>query len=212
MLSEAIYAFQDDLKLLGVDDRVTGMTFSEFGRTIASNGSFGTDHGAAAPLFVFGKAVKPGIIGKNPVIPSDLDESEDLPMEHDFRSIYTTVLKDWFGLAQPESIVRDKFPILPIFKSIATSTRDWVAAEQFDLRAYPNPFRESTLLTLRTNGGQISIRLLDGLGRVVQTLANGYYPAGTHQFTLQRQNLPMGQYHCHLSVNGTVGVQKVVAM
>ncbi len=46
-------SFQKDLKFLGVDDRVAGMTFSEFGRRVKSNGSVGTDHGAAAPLFVF---------------------------------------------------------------------------------------------------------------------------------------------------------------
>ena len=60
-VSDAIKAFQDDLKFLGVEDRVMGMTFSEFGRRIKSNGSGGTDHGAAAPLFVFGKNVLPAL-------------------------------------------------------------------------------------------------------------------------------------------------------
>ncbi|MDO8969189.1 MAG: DUF1501 domain-containing protein, partial [Saprospiraceae bacterium] len=101
-VSEAVSAFQNDLKLLGVDDRVAGMTFSEFGRTIGSNGSTGTDHGAAAPLFVFGKNVIPGIIGSNPSIPSIPLTSYDVPMEHDFRSVYASALKDWFGIANPE--------------------------------------------------------------------------------------------------------------
>jgi uncharacterized protein (DUF1501 family) len=48
-LSEAIFAFQEDLRILRVDNRVIGMTFSEFGRRIKSNASFGTDHGEAAP-------------------------------------------------------------------------------------------------------------------------------------------------------------------
>jgi uncharacterized protein (DUF1501 family) len=56
-VSDAVKAFQDDLKFLGVEERVMGMTFSEFGRRIKSNASGGTDHGAAAPLFVFGKNV-----------------------------------------------------------------------------------------------------------------------------------------------------------
>src|SRR5690606_33177448 len=54
LLSDAIHAFHDDLKRLGVDKRVIGMTFSEFGRQIAANNSLGTDHGTAAPLFLFG--------------------------------------------------------------------------------------------------------------------------------------------------------------
>ncbi|WP_353482529.1 DUF1501 domain-containing protein [Haliscomenobacter sp.] len=211
-LSEAIGAFQDDLKLMGIADRVAGMTFSEFGRTIGSNGSFGTDHGAAAPVFVFGKSVNPGIIGKNPVIPEKLTQSGDLPMQHDFRAIYTTILKDWFGLDQPDKVLGRKFDTLPIFKSIATPTRDLQIVENFELSNYPNPFRESTTLTLRTSGGQVVVRLLDGLGRVVQMVASGYYPEGTHQFFIPRNNLSMGQYHCQVSVNGTVAVRKMVAM
>ena len=68
-VSDAIKAFMDDLKYLEIEDRVVGMTFSEFGRRIKSNSSLGTDHGAAAPLFVFGKNVSPGVVGNNPVIP-----------------------------------------------------------------------------------------------------------------------------------------------
>ena len=63
-LSSAIAAFQNDLELMNLDDRVLGMTFSEFGRRIKSNASMGTDHGAAAPMFLFGKHVKSGVLGQ----------------------------------------------------------------------------------------------------------------------------------------------------
>ena len=53
-LSDGISAFQDDLNLLGLEEQVLGMTFSEFGRQIASNASYGTDHGDAGPMFLFG--------------------------------------------------------------------------------------------------------------------------------------------------------------
>ncbi|TAE51791.1 MAG: DUF1501 domain-containing protein, partial [Bacteroidetes bacterium] len=69
-LSQAITAFQDDLDLLGVADRVVGLTYSEFGRRIKSNASLGTDHGTAAPLFVFGTRVNGQVFGANPVIPA----------------------------------------------------------------------------------------------------------------------------------------------
>ena len=65
-LSDAICAFQDDLKLLGIEERVVGMTFSEFGRRIRSNDSLGTDHGTAAPLFVFGSCINSTVLGDNP--------------------------------------------------------------------------------------------------------------------------------------------------
>src|SRR4029077_2362866 len=65
-LSDSIKAFTDDLDYLGIGDRVIGMTFSEFGRRIKSNASNGTDHGAAAPMILFGKSIKGGVVGNNP--------------------------------------------------------------------------------------------------------------------------------------------------
>jgi uncharacterized protein (DUF1501 family) len=65
-LSDAIKAFMDDLKFLGVQKRVYGMTFSEFGRRIKSNSSLGTDHGAAAPVILFGEYVAGGVLGNSP--------------------------------------------------------------------------------------------------------------------------------------------------
>ena len=95
-LSEAINAFQDDLTLLQVSDRVMGMTFSEFGRRIQSNASGGTDHGAAAPVFVFGENVQGGVIGQNPSWPDKLTVNDNIAMQYDFRSVYSTLLEKWF--------------------------------------------------------------------------------------------------------------------
>ena len=78
-VSDAIKAFQDDLKFLGADDRVVGMTYSEFGRRIKSNGSNGTDHGSAAPLFIFGKHVMGGVLGDTPSIPAISTVNDNLP-------------------------------------------------------------------------------------------------------------------------------------
>jgi uncharacterized protein (DUF1501 family) len=95
-LSEAINAFQDDLNGLEIEDRVIGMTFSEFGRRIQSNASGGTDHGAAAPVFIFGGNVQAGIIGHNPGWPEKLTVNDNLEMQFDFRAIYGTLLEKWF--------------------------------------------------------------------------------------------------------------------
>jgi uncharacterized protein (DUF1501 family) len=95
-LSEAINAFQDDLGGLQVEDRVIGMTFSEFGRRIQSNASGGTDHGAAAPVFIFGGKVQPGMVGQNPTWPDKLSVNDNLAMQYDFRAIYSTLLEKWF--------------------------------------------------------------------------------------------------------------------
>jgi uncharacterized protein (DUF1501 family) len=95
-LSDAIAAFNHDIKALGVNHRILGMTFSEFGRQIASNENNGTDHGDAAPLFIFGGAGLSGIHGDNPEIPLHVQEQEAIVMQVDFRNLYATVLHDWF--------------------------------------------------------------------------------------------------------------------
>src|ERR1700730_1190008 len=84
--NEAISAFVADLKQQGNFERVLLMTFSEFGRRVQENANNCTDHGAAAPMFVLGGAVKPGLFGKHPRL-TELDHG-DLKVSHDFRSGY----------------------------------------------------------------------------------------------------------------------------
>lgn len=114
-LSEAINAFQDDLNGLQIEDRVIGMTFSEFGRRIQSNASGGTDHGAAAPVFIFGGKVQAGIIGHNPAWPDNLTVNDNLGMQFDFRAIYGTLLEKWFLAddATAEAVLFKPFAPLP---------------------------------------------------------------------------------------------------
>jgi uncharacterized protein (DUF1501 family) len=110
-LSQGLATFCRDLKELGHLDRTLVMTFSEFGRRVGENDSAGTDHGTAAPLFLVGGKVKPGLHGGPPDL-ADL-ESGDLPFKTDFRSVYTTVLEQWFH-ADPKMVLEGKFPALPL--------------------------------------------------------------------------------------------------
>ena len=101
-VGENVAAFFADMTDAGQEDRVLAMTFSEFGRRIEQNGSMGTDHGAAAPLLVFGKGLNGnGSIGAPPDL-NDTDEFGNLKFEYDFRSVYATVLSDWLCLG-PEA-------------------------------------------------------------------------------------------------------------
>jgi len=119
-LSEAVNVFMADINELGAGDRVLGMTFSEFGRRIKSNASGGTDHGSAAPVFLFGNSVEPGILGRNPTIPTAATPKDNIEMQHDFRSLYTSILENWFMVGQSESLaimLRD-FDSLGIVKGV----------------------------------------------------------------------------------------------
>ena len=110
-LNDTIAAFVADLKQQGNFERVLLITFSEFGRRVAENANGGTDHGTAAPMFVLGGRVKPGLFGKHPSL-TDLDHG-DLKFSTDFRGVYGTVLDSW--LNTPSQIVLGrKFPSLAI--------------------------------------------------------------------------------------------------
>lgn len=93
-LGDAQKAFWTEMKRQGNSDRVRMLVFSEFGRRVAENGSGGTDHGAAAPVFVLGDGIRAGIHGEMPSLdPNDLFRG-DLVHNTDFRSIYAGLLKD----------------------------------------------------------------------------------------------------------------------
>jgi len=89
----AVQGFYRELDAIGQRSRVLTMAFSEFGRRIAQNASNGTDHGTAAPLFLFGEMVRPGLLGDHPSL-TETDHG-DLIHNVDFRSVYATILDRW---------------------------------------------------------------------------------------------------------------------
>ena len=94
-LGDGLNAFHKDLKAQGNSGRVLIMVFSEFGRRVGQNASGGTDHGTAAPMYLVGDMVRPGLLGDHPSL-TDLDQG-DLGFNVDFRSVYAAVLEDWMG-------------------------------------------------------------------------------------------------------------------
>jgi uncharacterized protein (DUF1501 family) len=112
-LGDSVKAFTDDLKAQGNFERVLVMTFSEFGRRVSENASGGTDHGAAAPMFLVGNKIKAGLLGTYPSLaPSDLFNG-DLKYTVDFRTVYAGVLENWLK-TKSEPILGKKFTPLEI--------------------------------------------------------------------------------------------------
>jgi uncharacterized protein (DUF1501 family) len=87
--------------------------FTEFGRRVEENGSLGTDHGTATPMFLFGKAVKGGMYGRHPSL-TDLDDG-NMKMTTDFRRVYATVIGEWLGYDDTPAVLRGQFEPLGIF-------------------------------------------------------------------------------------------------
>lgn len=111
-LSESVTAFVRDLKQAGSLDRVALMTFSEFGRMLTENGRRGTNHGAAAPVFLAGGGLRGGLVGEHPSL-TDLDQDAQ-KLHTDFRRVYATMLDRWLGF-DSKAILGDRYEPLDVF-------------------------------------------------------------------------------------------------
>jgi uncharacterized protein (DUF1501 family) len=111
--ADAVRGFMEDLARIGRADQVAVMIFTEFGRRVEENGSLGTDHGTATPMFVIGKGVKGGFYGRHPSL-TDLDEG-NMKMTTDFRSVYATMIKEWLGYDDTPAVLKGTFRPLGMF-------------------------------------------------------------------------------------------------
>jgi uncharacterized protein (DUF1501 family) len=212
-VSHAIKAFQDDLKLLGVEERVLGMTYSEFGRRIKSNASGGTDHGAAAPMFIFGKNVVPGVIGNNPAIPAAATVSDNVPFQYDFRSVYASLLQRWFCVPDTDlqMVMLKNFQQLDVVNNAKCKTASPSNSGDTLITNYPNPFTESTRIQFTTAGGHTLVQIMNGLGQVLNVLVEADYPvAGTYSISFDSYGLPSGVYYARLQNGPTQQVRTML--
>jgi hypothetical protein len=172
------------------------MTFSEFGRRMAQNGSGGTDHGAAAPLFAFGTGVAGGLYGTAPNL-SNLDGTGNVRASTDFRQTYAAVLGSWLGLpaADLATILGGDYPAIPLVGS-PVGTSGGAAVPALTLRApAPNPASGTTRIVYSlASAGRARICVYDALGRRVAVPADGWHVAGPHSAEVDASRLPAGTY------------------
>lgn len=200
-LSSAIAAFQADLNALGYQEKVLGMTFTEFGRRIRSNYSLGTDHGSAAPLFLFGSCVEGSIVGHNPEIPDDVDPLEGVALQHDFRNIYGSLFEHWFEIPKEKVglLLYPEYQSLPILKNCSTATSSRHSYSSFSTASIvPNPIRQSGKLVWEHPGGKVRIQIMNVLGSVISTLYDGNLASGPQTIELDTHRLIPGTYYIYL--------------
>ena len=206
-LGATLGAFYADLEASGDADRVLLMTFSEFGRRVEENSSNGTDHGDAAPVFVMGGGVAGGFHGIEPDL-GNVNGAGNMQFTTDFRSIYTTVLKNWLEIDSDlvDSVFDGYFPTLPFIEGAPTDpgTGTSVDTEQaFSWRLgqnYPNPFRDRTQIDIQLSApSNATLSVYDTSGRLMRVLADGFLPAGKHSFPFEPQGLASGVYVCKLT-------------
>lgn len=202
-ISTAMNAFQEDLRARGLEERVLSVTTSEFGRRIQSNGSYGTDHGTGGPLFIFGRGVEPGVVGKVP----DLSQG-NVDMQFDYRLIYGNIMRDWMlvddtrlneifpglmtGAGTSDGVT---FQELPLAQQVVTSNEGFIG-DRFALKdCFPNPAKEKTTMNFMLNSNyQVTVDLINDQGKKVKVIVDGLYEPGEHKIDVDLTGLPAGQY------------------
>ncbi len=211
-ISSAVKAFYDDLRNLGLADRVLSMTYSEFGRRAASNASYGTDHGNAAPMLIFGTCLNPGVYGENPDL-SNL-QNGNIPMQHDYRQVFSSVIKDWFQASEAaiENIRFQNFMHnrVDYIQCKELSTKE-LFQENLWMNCYPNPSSSTTTIEYYLNqAGYVEIEVKDITGRVIATLIKANINEGKHSLDYNLSHLHSGTYVFTLKTNNAFLTKKVI--
>ena len=218
-ISSAMEAFQRDLRERGLEDRVLSVTTSEFGRRVYSNGSYGTDHGTGGPAFIFGKGVKPGVVGKVPDLTKD-----NIDMQYDYRQIYANLLKDWmlvdkttlenvifFGNFVDGTVEGVSYQPLPLANDIILGSEGFVSSRFALESCYPNPATDFVTLKFKVNNtDEVSVDLLDNKGNNIKTLLKGFYQPGTHEQKVSLLGIQAGLYVCQLKSGFFTETKKLV--
>lgn len=196
-VANSVRAFYDDLASDQLDKRALTMTFSEFGRTLGENGSQGTDHGSSAPVMLFGP-VNGGFFGEHAPL-TELDRSGDPLYELDYRSVYSSILDNWFELESDArgAVLSGDFTHLDLISPDVTSVTSPTELPRITElhQNYPNPFNPSTVIPFSLHqSGHVRVQVFDTSGRLVQTLAEGTYPAGRHEVRITASGLASGVY------------------
>jgi len=214
-MAEGVKAFFDDLEMMGIADKVTACTFSEFGRCAKENGSYGCDHGTLEPVYVFGKHVKAGVQGTN-VNLSDLTQDNQLKgVQFDYRRIFTTLLQDWLGsnnyvLDQTMFDGFDKMGLLDT-ASIAdpscylggtvTDTTEASALRAFSI--FPNPASVIAGVTVMSEASYDARLTLHSVGGTMVFANNVRVEAGENNFDIDVFSLTSGAYFVRLENKNT---------
>jgi uncharacterized protein (DUF1501 family) len=199
-IANSVNAFYADLESDNLQNKALTMTFSEFGRTLDENSSNGTDHGSSAPVMVFGP-VNGGLFGSHADL-TNLDNSGDPVFNIDYRSVYTTILDDWFGLADEETdaVIDGSFNKLDFVDATATVptgiNNKGNGPTSFKLEQnYPNPFNPTTTISFSlAKAADVKLRVYNIKGSLIRTIINKRKSAGEYSISFDASTLPSGTY------------------
>ncbi len=203
-ISSAMRAFNEDLNQRGLSDKVLTMSMSEFGRRVASNGSYGTDHGTGGPIMMWGAGLKGGVYGTNP----DLSLN-NVSMQFDYRQIYANILYEWMGVDQttltddiffgdyvagPNLVNGGNYTPMDLISDVITG-EDRIRKDFYRIEnLYPNPAHNYTQVELFINDIQdIRFELINIKGAVLSSFRRKLHP-GKHTVSLVLDQFARGIY------------------
>jgi uncharacterized protein (DUF1501 family) len=213
-VSTSMKAFQEDLRARGQEDRALTITTSEFSRRVASNGSYGTDHGTAGPMFIFGKGVKPGVVGDAFLTNQS---GTNLAMQYDYRVVYANILRDWMlvnddqlnkifpdgnaegdtskGLMTTGTSDGTVFQELPLAQQVILGNEGFIG-DRFSLEdCFPNPAKDKTTINFKVNSSyHVNIDLFNNSGKKIRAMVDGVYNPGEHMVEVDVADLAAGTY------------------
>jgi uncharacterized protein (DUF1501 family) len=210
-IAEGVKAFYDDLGYGGnteLPNKVLGMTFSEFGRTIYENASLGTDHGWGTPMMLFGGGIGNGFTGQYQDL-SDPDPYGDPEFSVDFRSVYSTILQDWMGNSADlvNFVMGQTHPTLSgLVPAAAPLLGDNGRCALLGHNPHPSEPATIEIKYAMMQNGPIRLQILDSAGHVLRTLLNEYKDQGSYTFDFKAPDwyLSPGAYQYRLQSGGQV--------
>ena len=207
-------AFFSDLTVGDHADRVLAMTFSEFGRRINQNGSMGTDHGASAPLMIFGSGLNGnGLTGGQPDLQT-VDDNFNMVYQRDFRDVYATVLSRWLCIADDvvDGIMGASFERMDSLGLACQGSPNAVneRARQLALKAYLAG-GEVVLEYDLPAAGEVRVHCFDVSGRKVATPFDGRRGGGAQvqRLRLESSGMASGIYVIALEYGGRMYSRKL---
>jgi len=208
-VADGVKAFYDDLAFGGnveLPEKVLGMTFSEFGRTIYENASLGTDHGWGTPMMLFGGGIGNGFTGQYQDL-SNPDPYGDPAFSVDFRSVYSTILQDWMGNSPElvDFVMGQSHPLIPgLVPPTEPFKGDNGKCALLGHNPHPN---DPSILEIKYSmiqNGPIRLQILDTSGHVLRTLLNEYKDRGSYIFQFKAPDwyISPGIYQYRLQSGG----------
>jgi uncharacterized protein (DUF1501 family) len=226
-LSQAIESFMNDLKSQNIAEDVVGLTFSEFGRKAGENGSFGTDHGEIAPMFVFGEPVSGGVTGTNP----DLTEATSnnnyqiQTVQYDYRQTFATLLQDFLGASNTiiddtffnytanesftklkiSNLIKTQFAVTP--DCLGTLNTETPTNQEKRWLLYPNPFKDILNFASINDSNSVSYSIYNSSGALIINRTENLIFG---KLSLNLSYLAHGVYIIEIVVDGKNEIHKVI--